>query len=210
MNIGHTKKMPVKIMFSAILFFLPLSGLVCGEGKVEPQKDKIISPEPSEEKNICIKIGVGYFFPSEKSFKDIYGEGVAIGGEIDIKLWKFIDLWLIGNYYSKKGHLPFTKEETKMTLIPIGGGPKIRFQSGITNIYIGLGPVFYVYKEKNPIGVAKGTGTGIIGQAGCYFNIIDGLLFDVSVNYSYCSVKPQKLKADLGGIQAGLSLGYEF
>jgi hypothetical protein len=210
MNIGHMKKMPVKIMFSAILFFLPLSGLVWGGGKVEPQKDKIIRLEPSEERNICVKIGVGYFFPAEKSFKDIYGEGVAIGGEIDIKLWKFIDLWLIGNYYSKKGHLPFTKEETKMTLIPIGGGPKIRFQRGITNIYIGLGPVFYVYQEKNPIGVAKGTGAGIIGQAGCYFNIIDGLLFDVSVNYSYCSVTPQKIKADLGGIQAGLSLGYEF
>lgn len=210
MNIEHAKKMPVKIMFSAILFFLSFSGLVCGEGSVDSQREKIMKSKPSEERNFCIKIGVGYFIPSEQSFKDIYGEGMAIGGEIDIKLWKFIDLWLIGNYYSKKGHLPFTEEETRMTLIPIGGGPKIRFQKGIINLYIGLGPVFYVYQEKNPIGIAKGTDTGVIGQAGCYFNIVGGLLFDVSVNYSRCSVKPQKIKADLGGIQAGISLGYEF
>lgn len=210
MKIKHAKKRPVKIMFSATLFFLSLSGLVCGEARVESQREKIMKSEPSEERNICIKIGVGYFFPAEQSFKDIYGEGMTIGGEVDIKLWKFIDLWLIVNYYSKKGYLPFTKEETKMTLIPIGAGPKIRFQRGIINLYIGLGPVFYVYQEKNPIGIAKGTDAGVIGQVGCSFNIVGGLLFDVSVTYSYCSVKPQKIKADLGGIQAGVSLGYAF
>lgn len=195
MEIKFTKKMFIKIIFLAILFSFSISGLLCKEAK---------------KRNICIKIGANYFSPSEKSFKDIYGGGMAIGGEINIKLWKFIDFWLVGNYYSKKGSLPFTKEETKMTLIPIGGGLKIRFQKGAINPYIGLGPVIYVYKETNPIGVAKGTNVGFIGQAGCYFNIVGGLLLDVCINYSYCSVNPQKIKSNLGGIHAGIGIGYAF
>lgn len=223
MEIKNTRRIPVTILFLAISFFFSISGLLCEEPtekkerilnispkKVESQREKEMKPEPSKKRNNCIKIGANYFNPSEQSFKDIYGGGMVIGGEINIKLWRFMDLWLIGNYYSKKGSLPFTKEGTKMTLIPIGGGLKIRLQRGAINPYIGFGPVIYIYKETNPIGVAQGTKAGIIGQAGCYFNIVGGLLFDVSINYSYCSVKSQKIKANLGGIQAGIGLGYEF
>ena len=178
--------------------------------RAEAQIEKEMKPKAAKRRNNSIKVRANYFSPSEQSFKNMYGGGITIGGEINIKIWKFIGLWLIGNHYSKKGSLPFTKESTEMTLIPIGGGLKLRFQSGVINPYIGIGPVIYIYEEKNPIGAAKGSKAGIIGQAGCYFRIIGGLLFDVSINYSYCKVKPQKIKADLGGIQAGIGLGFEF
>lgn len=48
------------------------------------------------------------------------------------------------------------------------------------------------------------------GQAGCFFKIVGGLLLDFSLNYSYRTVKPQEIKADIGGIQAGIGLGYQF
>jgi len=68
----------------------------------------------------------------------------------------------------------------------------------------------YIYKEKNPIGVADGTGIGIMGELGCYFRIAGGFLIDASVYYSYCEVKPQKIKKDLGGVRVGMGLGYSF
>lgn len=171
-----------------------------GEGELKPAKIK----------NNHIKISTNYFSPSEKSFKEIYGEGVTFGAEVNIKIWKFIDLWLIGNYYSKERSLPFSKEKTKMRLIPIGAGPKFRLKKGALNPYLGFGPVIYLYEEKNPIGTADGTGIGIIGEIGCYFRIISGLLIDASLNYSSCKVKPQNIESDLGGIQVGIGLGYEF
>jgi len=190
----------IRMILLVILLSFFVSGLLCQEEKAEPTKIR----------NNYFKVGANYFSPSEQSFKDLYGEGIMISGEINIKLWRFIDLWLIGNYYSKKGNLPFSKEETQMTLIPLGGGIKLRIQKNGINPYIGFGPVVYVYKEKNPIGLADGTGIGIIGEIGCYFRIAGGFLIDASINYSYCEVKPQKIKADLGGIQAGIGLGYSF
>ena len=187
-------------MIISIVLFLSVS-----ESSGEENK-----PETPNMRNHHIKIGVGYFSPSEKSFKDIYGEGVTFRGEINIQIRKFIALWLVGNYYSKKGSLPFTKESTRMTLIPIGGGIKLTLKQNVASPYLGLGPVLYIYEEKNPIGTADGRGTGIIGEIGCYFRIIGRLLLDASVTYSYCEVKPHKIKANLGGIQAGIGLGYEF
>ena len=179
--------------------------------KPEPKiRSEFIEKEKPYIKNNHAKIFANYFVPSEQSFKNIYGEGMAFGAEVNIKVWKFVDLWLVGNYYSKGGQLPFTKDSTDMTLIPIGIGLKLRIKRGALNPYIGFGPVLYIYEEKNPIGEAKGTAGGFIGQAGCYFRVIGRFLVDVSVNYSYCTAEPQRIKAQLGGIQAGIGLGFEF
>jgi hypothetical protein len=181
------------------------------EIKTEPKmRSDYAEKEKHLTKNNHVKIFANYFVPSEQSFKNIYGEGMAFGAEVNIKLWRFVDIWLVGNYYSKGGQLPFTKENTDMTLIPIGLGVKLRVKRGTFNPYIGFGPMIYMYEEKNPIGEAKGTAGGFIGQAGCYFRVIGRLLVDVSVNYSHCMAKPQRIKAQLGGIQAGIGLGFEF
>ncbi len=155
-------------------------------------------------------VKVSYFFPSEHSFQEIYGQKLAYSGEINLKLWKSLYFWLIGSYYRQDGSLPTTRESTRMTLIPVGGGIKLKFQAGIVRPYFGLGPVVYYYEESNPIGLAKGSQAGFIGQAGVNLKIIGRLFFDISVNYSYCKVKPQNIEADIGGIQAGLGIGYFF
>jgi hypothetical protein len=179
--------------------------------KPEPKiRSEFLEKEKPYTRNNHFKIFADYFVPSEQSFKDIYGGGMAFGAEVNIKVWKFVDLWLVGNYYSKGGRLPYTEENTDMTLIPIGSGLKLRFQRGALNPYIGFGPMVYLYEEKNAIGEAKGTSFGFIGQAGCYFRVIGRFLIDVSVNYSYCKAKPQRIQAQLGGIQAGIGLGIEF
>jgi len=222
LKIDYIRKGFIKIIFSIILICCSTSALFSQKVKSSRANidlnldinslglENIEKVEVNNSRNISLKFGAGYFIPSEQSFKDVYSGGMTVGGEINIKLWKFIDLWLSGNYYSQKGNLPVTGEETTMRLIPIGGGLKLRFREGIINPYLGFGSLVCFYKETNPIGVAEGTGVGVIGQVGCFFKITGGLLFDLSLNYSYCTVKPQKIKADIGGIQAGISLGYEF
>lgn len=178
------------VFFAAAFFLLPVSGW--GEGRND------------------INVRVNYFFPSERSFQDIYGQSLSFSGEMNFKLWKSFYLWLMGSYYTQEGNLPSTRERTEMTLIPLGGGVKLKFQAGSISPYIGLGPVVFVYRESNSIGMAKGTRTGFIGQAGFNVKISGSLFFDISVNYSYCKVKPQNIEAGIGGIQAGLGIGYLF
>jgi hypothetical protein len=180
----------IQILIAATIFFFPLFGLC--------------------ESKHHIKVQVHYFYPSEQSFQNIYGSGLALGGELNFKVWKPIYLWLFGSYYNKSGNLPITQEKTEMMLIPVGGGIKLKFQTGIVSPYIGLGPVVYFYEENNPIGVAKGKQAGFIGQAGLSLKIISRLFFDFSVSYSYCKAKPQNINADIGGIHAGLGIGFMF
>ena len=120
------KKSLAHVVFFITLFSFSVSALLC------------------EERTLTIKLGVHYFQPSEQSTKDIYGGRAVIGGEVNLKVWRFIDLWLAGSYYTKRGNLPFTEEATRLTLIPVGGGPKIIFKSGIINPYVAFGPVIYV------------------------------------------------------------------
>jgi len=180
----------VMVFFVTTSFLLPISGW--GEGRHD------------------INVKVNYFFPSEHKFQEIYGQSLSFSGEMNLQLWKSFYLWLIGSYYDQEGSLPSTRERTEMTLIPLGGGVKLKFRAGNVSPYIGFGPVVFIYRESNPIGIAKGTRTGFIGQAGFNVKISGSLFFDISVNYSYCKVKPQNIEADIGGIQAGLGIGYLF
>jgi len=157
-----------------------------------------------------LKIGAIYFMPSEESFKNIYGSGLGFGGELNVGIWKSVLGWVIGNYYTADGSLPVTKEATQLSLLMLGGGPKIMFSKTKFRPYLGVGPVIYVYKEENPIGLAEGTGIGFIGQLGFSIQVVGGLVLDASMNYTYCEVQPQDIKANVGGVQLGLSIGYSF
>ena len=63
----------------------------------------------------------------EKAFRDIYGEGIMYGGEVNIRVWKALEVWFGASYFYKKGELTFTKEETKLKIVPIGAGIKYSF-----------------------------------------------------------------------------------
>jgi hypothetical protein len=180
----------------------------------ESKKDVDLEYEHESEANIVrnhsLKIGAITFMPSEESFKDIYGSGIGFGGELNIGLWKSVFGWIIGNYYTAEGSLPITQETTSLSLLALGGGPKIIFSKARIRPYLGIGPVIYIYKEENPIGLAEGTGFGFIGQLGFSAQVVGGLILDASLNYTYCEVQPQNIKANVGGVQLGLSIGYSF
>ncbi len=197
MKIGR-KASPVPLFFLALVLLLSFFRLPAeGAGS-------------TKRKRISFKARAAYFRPSARSFMDIYAGGWMGEGEINIRLVDFVELWLLGNYYSGRGRLPITQEATRMTLGGAGGGLKFRARIGVFNPYAALGTLVYFYKERNPIGTAKGNKAGYIGQVGFCFTIARGLLLDAFLSYTRCKVRPQKIRVDIGGLYGGLGLGFAF
>jgi hypothetical protein len=69
---------------------------------------------------------------------------------------------------------------------------------------------YYQYKETNPIGDVSEGGLGFVGKIGSYITIIEKLVLDFYVDYSYCKMKPADLEINVGGIVAGIGVGYRF
>ena len=160
--------------------------------------------------NVIVELKAHYLHPSEEAFRDIYGGGMMYGGEISIGVWRGLDVWFGGSYFSKKGELTFTKEETKLEIYPLGGGLKFRLSRGILDFYAGAGLNYYQYKESNPLGDVSKGGLGLIGKIGSYVRFTGGFLIDFYVNYSYCKIEPADFKINIGGIEAGVGIGYNF
>ena len=160
--------------------------------------------------DITVELRAHYLHPSEKAFRDIYGGGLMYGGEVSIGVWRSFEVWFGGSYFSMKGELTFTKEETKLKIYPLGGGLKYRLSEGALSFYIGAGLNYYQYKESNPLGDVSKGGLGYIGKIGSYVKVNSGLLFDLYVNYSYCKIKPADFEINIGGIEAGVGIGFRF
>jgi len=148
------------------------------------------------------------FYPSEEVFKDIYGSGMAYGGEIAVGLFKNFDLWIGANYFKKTGELSFTKEETTIKIIPIGWGLRYRFSIGAVNLYTGGGISYYDFNETNPIGDVSTARMGYSLKIGGFVKIIKGLFIDIYFNYSYCKISPAAFEANIGGYSTGVGIGY--
>lgn len=177
---------------------------------VEGQTVELSEKKIKSTKKFSIKIKGAYFLPSRTTFKDMYKNRWMGEGEFTVRVFKFIELWLGVNYYGGKGKLPFSGEDTNMSLLGIGGGLKFRARIGAFSPYLGLGPLVYFYKENNPIGTAKGNKFGFIGHAGSYLFLSKSIFLDVFLSYTKNKVQPQRIKADLGGLYGGIGLGFAF
>lgn len=147
-----------------------------------------------------------YFTPSDADFKSIYGGGLKYGGEISFSLTKGLDLWLDGGYFARTGKLTYSQEETKLTLIPIGGGLRYRFIQGSVEPYVGAGARYFMFKESNPIGDVSANAIGFVGKAGLILYPTKGFGIEVHVAYSSCKMKPADYEFDVGGIEFGAGI----
>jgi len=152
-----------------------------------------------------------YFNPTEQRHKDIYGSGWAFGGEFGFGVSQSLYVYLSGNYYAREGELTYTQEETKLKIIPLAVGAKYHFNLvGGLNFYAGAGLTYNIFKEENPIGEVSKNGIGFVINSGLLVFILEGLFLDGYVNYSYCKFKPANVDVNIGGLEAGLGIGYKF
>ena len=155
-------------------------------------------------------VKAAYFMPGEQAFKDIYGAGLIYGGEIGFRIAGSVGLWVDGMFYSGKGKLTYTQEETKLTLMPIGAGLRIDLTKGAAIIYAGGGARYYTYKETNVIGTARKSGLGFVGLAGLEVRVVKGILLGLRGAYSSCSLTPADFTINVGGLELGGGLIFEF
>jgi hypothetical protein len=158
-----------------------------------------------------IELKMSHFNPTEQNFKDIYGGGLIYGIKAEKPdLFKKFGLILETGYFKKRGQLTFTKERTTVNIFFIGPGIIYKHTQGIFDLYGGGGFRYYRFKERNPIGHAQKGGVGYFLSVGTYIHIMKNFYADVGINYSGCKVKPADLKVEIGGLEVGIGVAYEF
>jgi hypothetical protein len=151
-----------------------------------------------------------YFNPTDDAFKEIYGSGFMYGGEIGFGIGKGVELWVDGMYFGKTGETTLTREETKLTLFPLSGGVKAKFDFGVFNLYVGGGVSYFQYKETSSIGEVRENKWGWMIRAGTYIDITYFFFLDLQATYNYTKFTTEDLEVNLGGFSFGAGLGFRF
>jgi hypothetical protein len=149
-----------------------------------------------------------FLSPADANFKNIYGTGLMYGAEFDFNIVLGLGVWLDAGYFAKTGELTYTKEETKVTMIPIGAGLRYKFQLGILMPYVGAGARYYIYKESNVIGDVNGSGIGFVGKVGVLISAISVVNFDLGVGFSSCKLHPADFEFNVGGLEISLAITF--
>ncbi len=157
--------------------------------------------------SVILEVKGSYFYPTEQAFKDIYGGAMTFGGEISLAIWKQLDIWVGGHYFSQYGELTFTGEETHLEIMPLGGGLKYRITTGVVSFYGGAGVSYFDYQESNVIGDVKSGAAGFVTKLGAYWEPAPQFVIDIFVEYSYCKMTPADFTINIGGIKAGIGIG---
>lgn len=157
-----------------------------------------------------MEIKASYFMPAEKSFQDIYGNGWMPGLAFHIKILKDFDLELDVNYLFKSGNLTIIEEDTRLSILPIGVGIRYRLLTGKLNLYSVPAIKIFYYRESNLIGVASKWGVGYGFKIGSFIRITKNLFFDFYSEYTYCKMKPDYFKINIGGVNIAWGLIYGF
>ncbi len=156
---------------------------------------------------LTIEAKGSYFYPTEQAFKDIYGGGLMYGGEISLGIWKNLEIWVGGYYFSRYSELTYTGEETYLQIVPLGGGLKYKITTGLLSLYGGAGVNYFDYQESNVIGDVQSGAVGFVAKVGGYLEPVDKFVIDIFVEYSYCKMTPDYYTIDIGGIKAGIGIG---
>ena len=154
----------------------------------------------------------GYFWPMDEVFKEVYTNGPVFGGEIAVRLVGGLDFWAGADFFSKKGSLTFSEEETKVRIIPLHTGVRYRFSTSAVSPYLAAAAGYFLFKEESVIGTEEGNRFGFLGQAGILAGLSRAVALDVYVRYwaSKIPIEGFDEEADLSGIQAGLGLAIRF
>lgn len=156
---------------------------------------------------VSTRLSASFFLPADPVFRDVYGGGGAFGAELAVTVGPNLEVWAGGTSFAKDGALTFTGEEARIRLTSLLAGVRYRFGRGTLTPYAGaaLGAVFY--RESSPIGEARGEDFALGIQTGVEWLIGPRFFVDARVSYVSCRVDPDGLKAQLGGLSAGIGVG---
>ncbi|MBW2991287.1 porin family protein [Candidatus Woesearchaeota archaeon] len=160
------------------------------------------------------KIGasVNYYLISDPIFKELYSSGgMMFGGFLSFS-YKMFELRTEFNTFQMNGNMSLTEEEIKFSMTPIVVGLRVFLPNKTVSPYLGGGLTYCSYKEELPARFepVSESVTGFHFESGSYFILAKGLLLDLNVRYSNLNAESFADDVKIGGIRAGLGVGYRF
>lgn len=190
-----------KVIF-ILVFFVGICFVHAGEGTFSLTLDaglrNITGVKDADGKNI---------------YEEVYGKNnLAYGIDFGYNFGKYFQVFLHGEYFSAKGELTFTKEDTTLTIIPLELGFRIKYMLGREMFYpyIGLGAGYYLYKEENVIGTLEEGKVGFFSEVGCNIYFIKYFFLDLKARYVILEIEGDEKTVDLGGLALMGGIGISF
>lgn len=167
----------------------------------------------AQQRQGTFEIYLGSYSINDQRFKDVYETGGAIRGILlSSALFYNFDFYTEIKAFYKVGQLTYTKEETKLLLVPVSLGVRFVFPSQIILPYVGLGGDVYFYYENNIIGTVLNMAKGYHVFGGAYLQLGKKipLMLNVKLKYTTAKAKNNDLSLQLGGLEYGASLALSF
>jgi len=160
------------------------------------------------------KVGasVNYYAISDPIFKELYKSGGMMFGGFLSYSYKMFELRTEFNTFQMNGNMSLTEEEIKFSMTPIVIGLRAGFLKRTVSPYLGGGITYCPYKEDLPARFEP-VSESVIGfhfEAGSYFYLAKGLHLDFNVRYTNLNAESFEGDVKIGGIRAGLGVGYRF
>jgi opacity protein-like surface antigen len=155
---------------------------------------------------------VGYYSVDDSIYKNTYGSGNLIyGGSLSYDLWRNFEIRGEVSYFRDKGEMTLTKEEIKLSLIPVVIGIRAKLvKIKKLSPYLGVGVDFYSFKEKARLGDTSGSTTGFHIEGGSYIALGQRFHIDLNLRYAKADAKPFDETIKLGGWRTGVGVSYSF
>jgi hypothetical protein len=170
----------------------------------------LLAPAAGGASDLAVKIGAGFFYPLDESFQDVYGGGVKYGLELRTVFSRHLELWVEAGLFSKKGEFSITKEETRLRIIPLGGGMSYVVSPGRWNFSAGLGLNYFLFHESNFVGTVDSGKLGLVGRLVISRRLGKKIHLTGHLRYSRCDMEPREFRFNVGGFEAGIGAVYEF
>jgi hypothetical protein len=160
-----------------------------------------------------IELFLGHYEIKDSRFKDVYQTGGPIQGlALSSALAYGLEFYSEIKAFYKVGALTYTKEETKLLLLPFALG--LRYAPSWAHLipYAGAGVDVYFSYETNPIAKTLNVSKGTHILAGLYLQFGKSLPIRLSgkVKYTWVTATENEIVLELGGLEYGGGIAFVF
>jgi hypothetical protein len=169
---------------------------------------------------VFIEPKAGYFYPTDRTFREIYSGGGLYGGELTCQAYRNLYGWISADYFSKKGFSIGEQYATRITLVPLGAGIKYFFPFNSVDFYLGAGVLgtYLQMKDHSPYVIRNISkwGPGAIAKTGAIIKFSENIFADLFTSYTHAEMdfhgtdhgKVTRHHANLSGLTFGIGIVY--
>jgi membrane fusion protein (multidrug efflux system) len=160
-----------------------------------------------------LRIGaaLGYHLMFDTSFKEVYGNMLALGLDISYTISQKLDIWAYAGTSSKTAEIDWETEDLKFSFTPITLSLRYFFKRDQKwDFFAGAGLNIYSFKDENPIEEVKDNAIGMNLLGGAYYHITEKFLLHLAVRFNIVRKAIEGTDNDLNMNSAELLLGISY